>query len=319
MDYMMLGNTGEKVPRVGLGAWEFSDAWGFTEADYERAKEVIKKAIEVDSTLIDTAMVYGAGLSERVIGRALKELGVRRDQLFIVTKIPPHFLQYDDVFKAVEGSLRRLQTTYVDALLVHWPPAWHNIPSCEYAKAFEKLINMGLVRYIGLSNYPVPLIEDFRACLSRHDVELLEIRYNMVERWAEAELIPYAEANSMTVLAWSPLAQGALLGKYTLEEAAKLTDVRRNNQLFRPNNYVQILRLVEELRKVGEKYDKTPAQVALNFLLRASSAVLPIPGAKTPQQAEENAGAAGWSLSYEDWRRLDETSRALRISYVDIE
>jgi len=316
MEYMELGSTKEKVSRIGLGAWEFSDAWGVTE--YQQAKATIAKALESGITLIDTAMVYGNGMSEKFIGSALRELQVNRGDVLIVTKIPAHFLGYDDVFRAVDGSLRRLQVSFIDALLAHWPPAWHNIPTCEYARAFERLIAMGKVRYVGLSNYPVSLIEEFRYCLAKYDVELLELRYNIVERRAEQEHIPYAEANNMTVLAWSPLAQAAVLGKYTLEEVSKFTDVRRGNQLFRPENYSQILKLAEELKEVAEKYDRTPAQVALNFLLRASSSVLPIPGAKTPEQAQENAGAVGWSLSYEDWRRLDEASKQLRISYVDI-
>ncbi|ADL18975.1 Aldo-keto reductase [Acidilobus saccharovorans 345-15] len=316
MEYTEFGSTKEKVPRIGLGAWQFSDAWGVT--DYQKAKAAIAKALELGMNLIDTAMVYGNGMSEKFIGDAIRELGVPRSEVFIVTKIPGHFLSYDDVFRAVDGSLRRLQTSFIDALEAHWPPAWHNIPTCEYARAFERLVEMGKVRYIGLSNYPVALIEEFRYCLSRHDVEVLELRYNIVERQAEQQHIPYAEANSMTVLAWSPLAQAAILGKYTLEDVTKFNDVRRNNPLFRPENYSQILQLVEELKEVAKKYDKTLSQVALNFLLRASSAVLPIPGAKSPEQVEENAGATGWALSYEDWRRLDEASKRLRISYVDI-
>lgn len=316
MEYTEFGSTKEKVSRIGLGAWQFSDAWGVT--DYQKAKATIAKALELGITLIDTAMVYGNGMSEKFIGDAIRELGVQRSEVFIVTKIPGHFLSYDDVFRAVDGSLRRLQTSFIDALEAHWPPAWHNIPTCEYARAFERLVEMGKVRYIGLSNYPVALIEEFRYCLSRHDVEVLELRYNIVERQAEQQHIPYAEANGMTVLAWSPLAQAAILGKYTLDEVSKFSDVRRNNQLFRPENYSQILQLAEELKEVAKKYDKTPSQVALNFLLRTSSVVLPIPGAKSPEQVEENAGATGWALSYEDWRRLDEASKRLRISYVDI-
>ena len=318
MDYMTLGSTKERVPRIGLGAWQLSDAWKFNEKEgYEAAKRVIAKALELDMTLIDTAMVYGAGMSERIIGRALEELNAK-GQVFIVTKIPPHFLQYHDIFKAVEGSLRRLRRDYVDALLVHWPPAWHNFPTCEYAKALERLVKMGKVRYLGLSNYPVALIEEFRSCLSVTDIQLLEHRYNIVERWAEAEIIPYAELNSLTMLAWSPLAQGAILGKYSLEDVSRLDDVRRGNPLFKPENYRELLKLADLLAEIGKKYDKSPAQVALNFLLMSSNVVLPIPGAKNERQVEENAGAAGWRLSYDDWRRLDEATRSLKLSYIDI-
>jgi aryl-alcohol dehydrogenase-like predicted oxidoreductase len=316
LEYVKLGKTEERVSRVGLGAWQFSDAWGLT--DYERAKEVIRKAYELGITLINTAMVYGAGMSERFIGQALRDLQIKRDEVFIVTKIPGEYLNRDDVFRAVRGSLSRLQSDHIDALLAHWPPAWHNYPTCEYAKAFEALIRMGKVRYIGLSNFPIALVEEFRSCLAKHDIEIFEIRYNIVERKAEEEHIPYAEANGITVLAWSPLAQGAVLGKYRPEDVSKLQDVRRGNPLFRPENYNQIVKLVEAMKEIAEKRGKTLSQVALNFIMTASPVVVPIPGAKSPQQVEENAGAAGWSLTYEEWSRLDEISRSLRISYVTI-
>ncbi|MGC9210411.1 MAG: aldo/keto reductase [Acidilobus sp.] len=316
MEYVRLGKTEERVSRIGLGAWQFSDAWGVT--DYNIAKSVIAKAVELGINLIDTAMVYGRGMSERFIGQALRELNVKRDDVFIVTKIPGEYLSRDDVFRAVRGSLSRLQTNHIDALLAHWPPAWHNIPTCEYARAFESLVSMGKVRYIGLSNFPIALVEEFRSCLSRYDVEIFELRYNIVERRAEDEHIPYAEAERITVLAWSPLAQGAVLGKYTLEDLSKFQDVRRNNVLFRPQNYQQILKLVDVMKEIAAKRGKTLSQVALNFLITSSPVVLPIPGAKKPEQVEENAGAVGWSLTYEEWSRLDEASRSLRISYVDI-
>lgn len=316
MEYVKLGKTEERVSRIGLGAWQFSDAWGVT--DYEKAKAVIAKAHELEVNLIDTAMIYGRGMSERFIGQALRDLNIKRDEVFIVTKIPGEYLSRDDVIKAVRGSLKRLQVSHIDALLAHWPPAWHNIPTCEYARAFERLVDMGLVRYIGLSNFPIALVEEFRTCMSRHDVEIFELRYNIVERWAEEEHLPYAEANRITVLAWSPLAQGAVLGKYTLEDVTKFQDVRRNNVLFRPHNYQQIARLVEAMKEVASAHGKTLAQVALNFIITSSSVVVPIPGAKTPEQVEENVGAIGWSMTFDEWSKLNEISRSLRISYVDI-
>jgi aryl-alcohol dehydrogenase-like predicted oxidoreductase len=314
MEYTHLGSTGLKVSRIGLGAWQFSEAWGIT--DYNTAKSVISKALEVGINLIDTAMVYGRGMSEQFIGSALKELGVKRDEVVVATKIPGDFLAYRDVFKAVDRSLKRLQVDYIDVMQVHWPPCWHNHPTCEYMRALERLVELGKIGYIGLSDFPVELVEAARSCLAKTDIEVLQVRYNIVERQAEKEIIPYAEANSMTVLAWSPLAKGAVLGKYTLEDLQKISDIRRNDALFHPENYEQILKLANEIKRIAEKYGKTPAQVALNWLLGYSSVVLPIPGAKSPEQVEDNAGAAGWRLSYEDWRRLDEISSSLRITYV---
>ena len=314
MEYTALGATGLKVSRIGLGTWQFSEAWGVT--SFEEAKRIVGKALELGINLFDTAMVYGRGLSEEFLGRALRELGAKRDEVVVATKIPGEFLQPDDVPRAVEGSLRRLGLDSIDVLQIHWPPCWHNFPTCRYMRALERLVELGKVGYLGLSDYPVELAEAARSCLAKHDIEVIQVRYNLAERWAEEEHLPYAEANSMSLLAWSPLAKGAILGKYTLEEAASLQDVRSREPLFHPQNYRQLLGLAAALKKVAEKYGKTPAQVALNWLITTSDAVIPIPGAKRPEQVEDNAGAVGWRLSFEDWRLLDEESKKLRITYV---
>lgn len=314
MEYTTLGSTDVKISRVGLGTWQFSDAWGLK--DYEVAKSIIGRALELGVNFIDTAMVYGRGLSEEFIGRALRELNVKRDDVVIVTKIPGEFLSPDDIPKAVDRSLRRLQVDHVDVLLVHWPPCWHNFPTCSYMRVLERMVNLGKVLYLGLSDYPVELAEAARTCLSRVDIEVLQVRFNLVERWAELEHIPYAEANNMTVMAWSPLAKGALTGKYKLEDIGKLQDLRVNEPLFHPDNYPRILELVNVLSEIGSRYGKTVAQVALNWLIGYSDLIVPIPGAKNPQQVEENAGSVGWRLSYEDWRRIDEISRGIKVTYV---
>ncbi len=314
VEYTELGKTGIKISRIGLGAWQFSNAWGVT--DYERAKSIIAAAIESGVNLIDTAIVYGRGTSEKIVGRALKDLGVSRDSIVIATKIPGEMLRYDDVIKATRRSLERLQVDSIDLMQVHWPPCWHNIPTCEYMRALERLQNLGLIRAIGLSDFPVELIESARSCLARSDVESIQIRFNPVELEATIDHIPYAEANSMTVLAWSPLAKGAVLGKYTVEEAQNLQDVRSGEPLFHPDNYKQILAVAEVIKRIAQKRGKTPAQVALNWLITYSNTVVPIPGAKSPEQARDNAGAMGWRLSQNEFLEILEAARKIRISRV---
>ncbi len=313
VEYIELGWTGEKVSRVGLGIWQFSESWGVT--DYNLAKSIIEAALDSGINFIDTAMVYGYGLSEEFLGKALKELGVR-DEVFIATKIPGEFLARDDVFKAVNNSLKRLQVDVIDLMQVHWPPCWHNIPTCEYMKALEQLVNMGLIRYIGLSDFPVELVDSARECLSTTDIVSLQIRYNLVERDAEKELIPYALLNDLVVIPWSPLAKGALTGKYTPDNLPQFQDVRAREPLFTKENMVQIYEVVKVLRELSEKYNKTPAQLALRWLMDAYPNILPIPGAKNPDQVRDNAGTMGWKLSYEDWLKIDQVSRSVRISRV---
>ncbi len=313
MEYRILGKSDIKISAIGLGTWQFSEAWGVTE--YERAKEIVAKALELDVNFFDTAAVYGRGKSEEFLGRALKELNAR-DDVYIATKLPGDFLSRDDVFRATDKCLKRLGVDTIDLMQVHWPPAWHNFPTCEYMRALERLVNLGKIRYIGLSNFAPELIESARECLSSTDIVSLQIRYNLVERDAEKELIPYAEKNKMTILAWSPLAKGAVTGKYTPENLPKFTDVRSEDPLFSPENFNQVYELVKVLEKIAKKYNKTPAQVALNWLLMSSPVVVPIPGAKNPNQVLSNAEAANWRMSYEDWREIDEISRSLRITRV---
>ncbi len=315
VEFVELGRTKEKVSRIGLGTWQFSNSWGLT--IYDSAKEIISSSIEMGINLINTAMVYGNGMSERFIGRALEELGIERSSIFVVTKIPGQFLSYDDVFKAVDRSLERLRFDYIDALLAHWPPAWHNHPTCEYMKAFERLVELGKVRYLGLSDYPIELAESARYCLSKNDIQILEARYNIVERQAEKEIIPYVESSGLSMLAWSPLAKAAVLAKYSLEEVSNFTDVRKDDAVYYPDNYKQILVLADAIKEVAEKYNKKPSQVALNWLIMYSKNVIPIPGAKNRDQAIENAGSVGWRMDYRYWRKLDEISRSIRLSYVN--
>lgn len=313
MEYTVLGRTKERISRIGLGAWQFSQAWGLTE--YSKAKEVIEKAVELGINFFDTAMVYGMGLSENILGRTLKELGIKRDEIIITTKIPGEFLDPVDIFKSVNKSIKILGLGYIDGLLVHWPPCWHNIPTRVYAQALERLVELGKVRYLGLSNFPVELVESFRNSLSKTDVEILQIRYNVVERWAEEELIPYAEKNSISVQAWSPIAKGALTGKYTPQNLPQFTDVREKEAVFHPKNFDKVWKVVMTLEDVGRNYGKTATQVALNWLITTSSVVIPIPGAKSPQQVEELAGAVGWRLNFEDWLKIKTVSDSIRIEY----
>jgi len=314
VEYVTLGWTDIKISRIGLGTWQFSETWGVL--NYEVAKAIIAKAHEAGINFIDTAMVYGRGLSEEFIGKALRELGIPKDEVVIATKIPGDFLNQDDVFKAVERSLRRLGVNTIDLLQLHWPPCWHNFPTSFYARSLERLVVMGKVNYIGVSNYPIALIEELRSSFSFTDIVSMQYRFNLVERWAEVELIPYAEANYLTFIPWSPLAKGLLTGKYTPESPPQFTDLRSADPLFHPENFSKILELLNTLRSLAKKYNKTPAQIALNWLIKYSPAIVPIPGAKTPEQVLENAGAVGWELSYEDWRLLDELSKSIRITYV---
>jgi aryl-alcohol dehydrogenase-like predicted oxidoreductase len=311
MEFRYIGDV--KVSAVGLGTWQFSDAWGIT--SYDAAKSIVEKALSMGINFFDTAAVYGTGMSEKFLGQAIKELG-EREKVVIATKIPGEFLSRHDVFKATRRSLERLGTSYIDLMQVHWPPCWDNIPTCEYMRALEELVHIGAIRMIGLSDFPPELIESAWSCLSTEDIVSIQVKYNLIERDAEKEIIPYAEANNISIIAWSPLAKGALSGKYTPENLPKFSDVRSGSAVFHPENFKQIYEIVKILEEIGAKYGKKPSQVALKWLLMASERVIVIPGAKSPEQVEENAGASDWIMSLEDWMRLEEESSKIRITRV---
>ncbi len=312
LEYVELGSTGVKVSRVGLGFWQFGGAWG--PVSRRRAVGVISRALELGINFFDTAMRYGNGLSEYLLGLSLREAGAKRDEVIVSTKIPGEFLNPLDIPRSVEKSLRNLGFDYIDIVLAHWPPCWSNVPICVYARSMEKLVKMGRASFLGLSDHPVELVERFRECLAREDIVVLQIGYNLVERWAEEDHIPYAELNSMSIQAWSPLAKGALTGKYE-PGRIELQDFRRENPLFHPHNYSRIWSIVKLLGEVGEKYGKKPVQVALNWLIMSSPVVIPIPGAKTAEQVDDIAGSVGWRMKYSDWLLLDEATRNLPIQY----
>lgn len=310
-----MGRSDMKVSRIGLGVWQFSgDAWG--QISYEQAKTIVQKAFELGVNFFDTAAVYGRGRSEEFLGRSIKELKIR-DSVYIATKVHGDWLRRIDIFNAVENQRRRLGVDAIDLYQIHWPACWHNTPICETMKTLEELIKRGLVRYIGVSNFPTPLLEYARSCLSKVDIITSQNRYNLIEREADKELLPYLKREGIVLIAWSPLAKGALSGKYTIENLPTFDDVRKNDPLFTPTNLSLISPLIQVLRQLSTKYNKTPAQIVLNWLIK-DPWIYPIPGAKTIEQIIENVGAVGWSLSDDDWRTLDRLGWDIsqKISYV---
>jgi aryl-alcohol dehydrogenase-like predicted oxidoreductase len=180
------------------------------------------------------------------------------------------------------------------------------MPVCGTMKAMEKLVNDSVVRYIGVSNYLPPLLDYARKCLSKADIVSVQNRYNIVEREAEKEILPYVQREGLTLIAWSPLAKGVVTGKYGPDNRPK-ADLRASDPLFMDDNIKEInSKLVPVIKEVA-KYNKTPVQVALNWLIMHSN-VVPIPGAKNSKQVEENAGSADWRMSEDDFTRLTKAS-----------
>jgi myo-inositol catabolism protein IolS len=311
MEYSDLGRSGIRVSAVGMGMWQASGAiWG-TDVTDEGCIQAVARSSELGVNLMDTAEVYGNGHSEEVLGKAIKRVG--REKLIVATKVSGNHLRYDDVLKACEMSLRRLDIRQVDLYQVHWPDPWQQVPLKHTMKAMEKLYDEGKIRAVGVSNFAVRDLEEARSVLSHAEIVSDQVRYNLINRQIEEEVLPYCSREKITILAYVPLAQGALTGKYS--EGLKPSDeVRKDNKAFSDQNLRETTGLLKVLRSIANKRGKTVAQVALNWLL-SHPGVIPIPGAKNVEQAEQNAGAAGWSLTQNEIREVTEVADKTELDY----
>jgi len=267
MDLKELGRTSAEVPAIGMGTWGIG---GYSFPDTTNDDEAIvalRRGIELGMYLIDTAEMYGAGHAEEVVGEAIKPFS--REQVFLVSKVLPENLHYDDVIKAAENSLRRLQTDFMDLYLVHYPNP--EIPLKETMEAMEELVERNLMRFIGVSNFDVSQMEEARSC-SKSNIVVNQVEYSLLERSIETDVLPYCVQQQMTLMAYTPLAKGRLA----------------KNQF---------------LAGIGRKYEKTAAQVALNWLI-ARENVITIPKAISIKHLRENTGAMGWRLSTDDRQRI---------------
>jgi diketogulonate reductase-like aldo/keto reductase len=271
-----LGKTGESVAAIGLGTWNMGGRESPDYRDDERLIEAIRYAVELGMNHIDTAEMYAAGHAEELVGEAVKQFS--RDEVFIATKVWPSNLRYEDVIRSCRRSLERLQLKYVDLYMVHWPNP--RIPLQETMKAMEKLVKDGLVRYIGVSNFDVELLEEAMNALKREEIVANQVEYSLEAREVERELIPFCERNGITVTAYTPLGKGRIPA-----EAASNT----------PRGKI--------LAEMAQRYGKTPVQIALNWVIWRPN-VITIPKAARKEHLEENAGAAGWRPTEEDYKRL---------------
>lgn len=302
-----LGRSGPKVSEIGIGMWQAGGkSWG-TDVEDADCQAAMERAVDLGIRLVDTAEAYGEGHSEEVVGRAIHAVG--RDRVFVATKVAGEHLRARDVQRACRESLRRLRVRQIDLYQVHWPNPWSLFPLRDTMKALEKLQREGKIGHIGVSNFDVRDLEEARSHLSRTDIVSDQVQYSLLHREPEAGLAGYAKREGIALLAWSPIAKGLLAGSY--DPSKRPSDpIRSGNPLFRPRNLKAAAPLVARLRKIAAARGKTPAQVALRWLADHPG-VIPIPGAKRPAQAEENAGAAGWSLRRAERSLLDRTSAAV--------
>lgn len=319
MEYRFLGHTGLRVSELCLGAMTFGRQ---DEATEEESHAMLDRFVVVGGNFIDTANVYSTGVSEEIVGKWLRRQ--RRDDLVIATKVRfpmgtgPNDLGVSrkHILSSVEASLKRLQTDYIDLYQVHcWDPA---TPLEETLSTLNDLVHRGVVRYLGVSNFTGWQLQ--RAIdLSREKgwegFVCLQPQYNLLCRSTEWELIPVSIREGLGVIPWSPLRGGWLSGKFRRGMTAppddsriKLAEEKDWGEKWSAYNNEHTWNVLDALHAVAAKTGKTPAQVALNWLLRKPGVTAPIIGARRMTQLEANLGSSGWTLSEEHVRHLDDAS-----------
>lgn len=311
MEYRLLGKSGTGVSELCLGTMTF----GNTTSEQDSI-EIIRRFIDRGGNFLDTANVYVDGRSEEIVGKAIRDC---RSDIVLATKVRMKVgegingagLSRKHIMQAVDDSLRRLNTDYIDLYQVHTWDA--HTPLEETLRALDALVTAGKVRYIGCSNYlswqimKALCISDFRGWAK---FVSLQPQYSLVSREMDREVMPLCIEEDLAVLPWGPLGSGFLTGKYN--KGSKPTVGRlsyaQGEASWENRNQERNFAVLEEVQKIAKDRGKTPAQVSLNWLLGKKGVTSPIFGANSLEQFEENMGAVGWKLTDEEWKRLDEVS-----------
>jgi len=295
-----------QVSRIGLGTSQFgASQWGYGESYAgQEARAIVRRALELGVTLFDTAELYGFGRSERILGQAL---GQDRAAVFLATKILPILPVAPVVEQRAVASANRLGVRRLDLYQVHQPNPV--VKDQAIMRGMRALQRVGLVGEVGVSNYTLDRWRAAEQALGSR-VPSNQVQYSLVTRSPERELVPFAESTGHLVIAYSPLAQGLLSGRYDRDHRPA-NRIRAANPLFLPENLERAGELMATLREVADAHSATPAQIALAWVIH-SPAVVAIPGASSVAQVESNAAAADIDLTDDEYQALSEASARFR-------
>lgn len=301
-----LGTSGIQITPIVTGTWQAGKSmWvGIEDAETIRA---LRAAFDAGITTIDTAEVYGQGHSERIVAEALGDV---RGQAVYATKVFANHLKYDQVIAACEGSLKNLQTDYIDLYQIHWPAGSFSsevVPISETMQALNDLKQQGKIRAIGVSNFSRSQLEE-AAQYGR--IDSLQPPYSLFWRYVEQDGMPYCIANKISILAYSPLAQGLLTGKFGPGQRFDPADNRAKNKLFQGDTYDRAQQALEKLRPIADRHNTTLGNLALAWLI-AQPQTQAITGVRHAEQARENAQAATIQLSEAELAEIDAIGRAV--------
>ena len=305
MRYKLLGRSGLRVSELCLGTMTFGNDWGWG-AEKEESKKMFDLFVEAGGNFIDTSNNYTDGTSEKFIGEFMQN---DRDHFVIATKYTLNERKSDPNFggnhrknmmRSVEGSLKRLGTDFIDLLYLHM---WDYVtPVEEVMRALDDLVRSGKVLYVGISDTPAWVVSQANMLADLRGWSrfvALQAPYSLADRALERDLIPMAEANDMAVLAWGVLEGGELTGKYNVpsDEPKRSTDTSE-----------RIKKVASMLMEVAKEIERTPSQVAVNWVRQRSQNIIPILGSRSEKHLKDNLGCLDFSLTDEQIRRLNESS-----------
>jgi len=323
-----LGSSELSVTQLIFGSWAIG-GWLWGGADKKMAIRAIKKAISLGMTSIDTAPAYGFGLSEELIGGAIKG---KRDKVQILTKYglrwdlqqgafffntedsrqnPVAMYRYsgkESIIYECEQSLKRLKTDYIDLYQIHWHDK--TTPAQETMEAVHSLIRSGKVRFAGVCNYSAELLDEARKYLPLCSDQ---VPYSMVKRDIESELVPYCLKNKVGILAYSPLQRGILTGKVTPDYTFNKGDSRVETPYYQPENIKRINDFLSSIKPVAENRCVTLSQLVINWTILQPGIAAALVGARSPEQVEENIRAADFRLSDEEIKEINNQLSRLRL------
>jgi aryl-alcohol dehydrogenase-like predicted oxidoreductase len=317
MNYRNIPNTDLNVSPIGMGTWAIGNDY-FGKVNDNESIIAIQKAIDEGINLIDTAPAYGAGHAEEIVGKATHhqrekvilatKLGViRTKDQFIKTLKPEH------IYKEIDESLKRLRTDVIDLYQIHWPDP--NTPIEDSLEALMKIKEQGKFRYLGVSNFDIPLLEKVREFT---EVVSLQPQYSLLKRDIEKEIIPYCRNNDLGVISYGTLAGGILTGKFReipdFEEGDNRSDFY---DFFHEPEWTHVQNLLDVLRDLSDQYNRSVSQIVINWTISQRGITSALVGAKNQEQAQSNAKAAKFVMHKNDYYRIDQAFKKFIVEASD--
>ena len=321
MELRRLGKSEVQISAIGLGCWQFSEGFGASGGFWEAlpadtVQEIVDASLKGGVNWFDTAEIYGRGRSERALAGALTRLGKKPGEVVLATKWWPLPRLASSIVNTIDTRLECLNPFGIDLHQIHHPYTLATVAA--QANAMADLVQAGKIKTVGVSNYSAKRMRAAHAALARRGVPLVanQMQYNLLDRRIESNgVMDACKELGITLIAYSPLAQGLLSGKFHDDPTLirKSAGPRKYLPAFRAGNLDRTRPLVNELKKIAAAYGVSVSQVALNWLMNFhGDTVVVIPGATKRRHAEENVGAMGFKLSQDELRRIDELSRQFR-------